>query len=366
MQKIKVNLRDRGYEIRIQKGILGRFADMTRDLKNKKFVILSSAEIFKKYGGRIQTSLKRMKISPEVILIREGEQNKNEKTLFNILKRMAGLGIQRDWCLVVLGGGVIGDIGGFAASIYMRGINFVQVPTTLLAQVDASIGGKTAIDFVGIKNLVGTFYQPSLVLTDPEVLKSLDDRQYKTGLAEIVKYGVIQDAQMFRRIESNQRLIREKDGNFLSYLIGRSCEIKAKIVSLDEKESGKRAWLNYGHTLGHALESYFGYKTFTHGEAVAHGMVFAAGLSYRLGLCHQEVSERLHRLLSGIGLLRPLPRFNPEKILEKMSLDKKARDGQVQFVLTRKIGLVTIQKNIPNPLLLSALNHFQREVNNPH
>lgn len=362
MKKIKINLKERNYEISIGNGLLNRFAGETRQIKTKNYIILSVKEVFSKYGQKIKCELENIGISPGIILIPDGEKNKNEKTLFFILKKMAELGVQRDACLVSVGGGVVGDVGGFAASIYMRGIKFIQIPTTLLAQVDASIGGKTGIDFYGIKNLIGSFHQPSLVLIDPLVLKTIDKRQYKTGLAEVIKYGIIQDEKMFREIEENTQRILNRDEKILLELIEKSCGIKARIVSADEKENGKRIWLNYGHTLGHALESYFDYKVLTHGEAISHGMVFAARLSQLLGFCDEKVVIRQKQLLEKMRLLRKFPSFNPEKVLEKMSLDKKARNGQTLFVLTRKIGLVTIQKNIPRSTILSALIQYQEST----
>jgi 3-dehydroquinate synthetase len=241
----------------------------------------------------------------------------------------------------------------------MRGIQFVQCPTTLLAQVDAGIGGKTAIDFKNIKNLVGAFYQPKVVLADTSVLKSLSDRQLRTGLAEVIKYGVIQDPALFRVLEERLDDVLGKDTKLLTELVRRSCQIKAKIVAADEKESGQRAWLNYGHTLGHALEAYFNYDALTHGEAISYGMWFAGLLSYRLGLCDAASVDRQIRLLRRAGLFRPIPRFNEQKVYEKMTLDKKAKNGQIQFILTRKIGLVSIQKSVPRSVVFSTLRQLQ-------
>jgi 3-dehydroquinate synthase len=293
------------------------------------------------------------------LLIPDGESQKNEKVLFRVLKGMSISGLQRDSCLVALGGGVIGDLGGVAASLYMRGIDFVNCPTTLLAQVDAAVGGKTAVDFAGIKNLVGTFHQPKCVVIDPETLNTLDKRQLRTGLAEIIKYGVIQDKELFSLIERGLEKILVGDTGFLTQLIRRSCAIKARIVTEDEREGGKRAWLNYGHTLGHALESHLHYKILTHGEAVAYGMWFAALLSLKMGLCSNPTVERQRRLLERAGLFRELPSLDFGKIYQKMLLDKKARNGRILFVLTRKIGVVTIQKNVPKSAIFWAFKRIQ-------
>ncbi len=363
LKKIRVNLGRRSYGIFLKEKILNNFISLLRSATHsKRFVILSSEPIFKIYGEMVKETLGKSGLKFHVILIPDGEKHKNSKTLLFILGKLAQFNIQRDGCLLALGGGVVGDLGGLAASLYMRGIDYLQVPTTLLAQVDASIGGKTAVDFHGIKNLIGAFYQPKMVLIDPLVLKTLSDRQFKTGLAEVIKYGVIGDERLFEKIENNLPAILKKDPEILKSIIFSSCRIKSKIVSMDEKESGKRAWLNYGHTLGHALEAHFKYKTLTHGEAVAYGMWFSSKLSFRLGFCSASVMDRQRILLKKVGLFPRLPRFDPGAVLRKMFLDKKARNGQILFILTRKIGLVTIQKNIPRQIILSALNQLQAEA----
>jgi 3-dehydroquinate synthase len=360
---IKVNLGNRSYQIFVQDNLLNDCGGVLKKItRSKKIALLSNNKVFKIYGSKILGSLKEAGLKPVPIFVLDGEKNKNESSLSHILKKLALNGFQRDSCLMALGGGVIGDLGGLAASLYMRGIDFVQCPTTFLAQVDASIGGKTAIDFEGTKNLIGTFYQPKAVFTDPCLLKTLSKRQFATGLAEVIKYGVIQDKKMFGFIESNIDSILGRDERKIFYLISKSCDIKARIVSRDEKENGQRAWLNYGHTLGHALESYYQYEVLTHGEAISFGMWFAALLSTRLGLCSKETLKRQIKLFKKAGLLPVLPHFNPREILEKMSLDKKARNGRIQFILTRKIGLVTIQKNVQQSTILSALTQLQAEA----
>jgi 3-dehydroquinate synthase len=363
-KKIKINFGNRSYDVFIQDHLLNNCGPVVKKItRSKKIAILSNPFVFKKYGKSLVENFKKIGLRTVPIYISDGEQYKNKNSLFYILKTLARNGFQKDSCLLALGGGVIGDLGGLASSIYMRGIDFVQCPTTFLAQVDASIGGKTAIDFEGIKNLIGTFYQPRVVVIDPTVLKTLDERQFKTGLAEVIKYGVIQDEKMFEFIENNIDSILEKNQKKLYFLISKSCGIKADIVSQDEKEDGRRAWLNYGHTLGHALESYYKYQVLTHGEAISYGMWFAALLSLRLGLCSTNVLKRQIQLFKKIGLLQKLPYFDPKKVYQKMFLDKKARFGRIQFVLTRKIGLVTIQKNIPKSIIFSALTQLQVEAN---
>ncbi len=365
VRQVKVKLGPRSYPVFIQNGLLKKFEFYFQKVTSaKRVAILSTIPIYKAYGVRLLKSLKKINLRPHIIFISDGEKQKNEQSLFRVLQTLALHGFQRNDCLVTLGGGVVGDLGGLAASLYMRGIDFVQCPTTLLAQVDASIGGKTAIDFSGIKNLVGAFYQPKCVLIDPGVLQTLNDRQFKTGLAEVIKYGVICDANMFEDFENYPKLILKREPKILLRLISRSCEIKAEIVSRDEREEGKRAWLNYGHTLGHALEAYYRYEVLTHGEAIAYGMWFASLLSRRLRLCSEDVLQRQRGVLDRMGLFRKLPKFHPLEIYRKMLLDKKARSGQAQFILTRKIGLVSIQKNIPRPIILSALAQLQAEASN--
>jgi len=360
---IRVELGSRSYSIRIEGGILQNAGHAIRSVtKATQLIILTSSTVYEKYGRDFHKGLGGKNPKTFFHVIPDGEAQKNERTLLEILRKMKSLGFQRDSCLIALGGGVIGDLGGLAASIYMRGIDFVQCPTTLLAQVDASIGGKTAIDFQGIKNLIGTFYQPKIVLIDPWVLKSLNQRQLRTGLAEAIKCGVICDPQLFGTIEKQLPAILKYDFKNLFFIIWRSCLIKAKIVSEDERENGKRAWLNYGHTLGHALESYYDYASLTHGESIAYGMWAASLISNSLGLCTKETVQRQYDLLKRAGLFKKVPLFSNEKLYEKMLLDKKARSGRVQFILTRKIGLVTIQKNVPKNAIFTALGRLRAEI----
>ncbi len=360
MKPIKVDLGSRSYSVLVDRGLLKKAGTLISPVcTSKKVLLLSTKPIYRLYGKNVVSSLQAKGFETHPFLVADGEAHKNEATLFKVLSEMTRLSFQRDSCLVALGGGVIGDLGGFAASIYMRGIQFVQCPTTFLAQVDAGIGGKTAIDFKGIKNLVGSFYQPKIVLADTSALRTLSDRQLRTGLAEVIKYGVIEDSELFDLLEQKLDKVLQKDPELLTHLARRSCEIKARIVSADEKESGQRAWLNFGHTLGHALEAYFKYDVLTHGEAISYGMWFAALLSERSGLCDRTVVDRIKDLLDRAGLFKPIPRFDERKVYEKMTLDKKAKGGQIQFVLTRKIGLVTIQKSVPQSVIFSTLRQLR-------
>lgn len=360
---IMVRPKGRHYPVLIGKGSLNSALSAgLRDFRPSKVVIISSPRIYGLYGSALAGSLRKAGKKVDRILISDREKDKGEKTLFRILKGISDLGLQRDGALAALGGGVVGDVTGLAAALYMRGIEFIQVPTTLLAQVDASIGGKTAIDFSGHKNMIGAFHQPWAVLVDPDLLRTLPPRQLRTGLAEVVKYGVIQDPEIFRRLEADPGAALDPGGEPLEWLIRRSCAIKAAIVSEDEKEKGRRAILNYGHTLGHALESYFHYEHLTHGEAIAYGMCFAAELSRMTGLCDDATVRRQWSLLGRLGLLRPIPRFDGKVLLKKMSMDKKVKGGKIHFILTRKIGLVSIQDNIPPKTILSALKRLQAEA----
>lgn len=360
---IKVDLGPQSYDILVSPGILAGAADPIRQVTAAdRGAILSVGPVFSRYGSALGKALDRAGIRWDPILIPDGESRKNERTLVRVLEKMASFGLKRDSCLFLLGGGVVGDLGGLAAALYMRGIDFVQCPTTLLAQVDASIGGKTAIDLAGVKNLVGAFHQPRAVLTDPRVLASLPERQFRSGLAEVLKYGVLGDAGLFRFLEKGLSRILRRDPRALQFIVAVSCGIKAGIVGRDVQERGERALLNYGHTLGHALEAYYRYRGLTHGEAIAYGMHFAAMLSNRLGLCTPEVVERQRVLLERMGLFRRVGSFSLEEVRHKLRLDKKARKDGTLFILTRKIGLVTIRADIPEALLLSVLTQFQTEM----
>lgn len=266
---------------------------------------------------------------------------------------------ERGSCLVALGGGVIGDLVGFTAATYLRGIPYIQIPTTLAAQVDAGIGGKTAVNHPMGKNLIGAFYQPRLVLIDTQVLKTLSQREYISGLSEVVKYGVIADAAFFKFLEDRMAEILRLEDATLCQVIKRSCEIKAQVVSEDEREQGKRKILNYGHTLGHAVEAITRYRRYLHGEAVAMGMVFAARLARRLRLCDDETVERQTSLIQRTGLPVSLPKLQVADILKSMRLDKKVRINQIHFMLPEAIGKVTI-RSVEMPLIRQLLSEAKQ------
>jgi 3-dehydroquinate synthase len=260
--------------------------------------------------------------------------------------------------MVALGGGVIGDMTGFAAATWLRGINFVQVPTTLLAMVDASIGGKTGVNHPQGKNLIGAFYQPKLVLIDPEVLKSLPVREFRAGMAEVIKYGVIWDAELFKQLEDSDNLasFSQIDGQLLQTIITKSCQAKADVVSKDEKEAGLRAILNYGHTIAHGIESLTGYTKINHGEAVAMGMVAAGAIAVKLGMWTEAENQRQTALIAKAGLETQIPPLNPDQMIEMLTADKKVKDGKVRFILPTAIGQVTISDRVTPSMVREVLS----------
>jgi 3-dehydroquinate synthase len=320
---------------------------------NGPFLVVSQPRIFKAVAGDIK---KRF----PVVLIPDGERAKTLATVARLLARVAAAGMTRQSTLVALGGGVVGDVTGFVASLYMRGIAVVQVPTTLLAQVDSSIGGKTGVNFRSVKNLVGTFHQPSLVLSDPLLLKSLSDREYSSGLYESLKYSVISDPQLFDLFVKNIDLLKKRDAETVEALVARCADIKAEIVSADEREGDLRRVLNLGHTVGHALESAANFSRLKHGEAVGYGMIAAARISAALGRMSREDAVKVEAAVRKIGGLPGLKGMKMTAIIKALQQDKKVRDGVVHFILPRGIGRVEITRDVPLNLVretVTALIH---------
>lgn len=345
MQKIRVDLGDRSYNILIDTGNL---PDIGKGLLKFEFsnniCLLSNPTVFGLYGEPVSRSIRDEGFELAEILIPDGEEYKNLDSVEQIYGEMLKARLDRKSVLVALGGGVIGDMAGFAASTYMRGIDFVQVPTTLLAQVDSSVGGKTGVNHALGKNMIGTFWQPRLVWVDTDTLKTLPKREFLSGLAEVIKYGVIWDGEFFRFLEENAGKVLAHDQEALGHIIRVSCEIKAEVVSRDERESGLRAILNYGHTIGHAIETATGYTRYLHGEAVAIGMYAEAKLARRLGLLDGEQAERIRAVIDSYGLPSDVPDDIPfESVLSSMRLDKKALSGDLRFVLPERIGSVKIK-----------------------
>ncbi len=345
MQKIRVDLGDRSYNIIIDTGNLPDIGKTLLKFEfSRKICLLSNPTVFNLYGESVSRSIRGEGFELAEILIPDGEEYKNLDSVEQIYGEMLKARLDRKAVLVALGGGVIGDIAGFAASTYMRGIEFVQVPTTLLAQVDSSVGGKTGVNHALGKNMIGTFWQPRLVWIDTDTLKTLPKREFLSGLAEVIKYGVIWDGEFFRFLEDNVDKVLAHDREALGHIIRVSCEIKAEVVSKDERESGLRAILNYGHTIGHALETATGYTRYLHGEAVAIGMYAEARLAKQLGLLDGDQAERIKAVIDSYGLPSDVPEdIAFESVLSSMRLDKKAVSGDLKFILPERIGSVKIK-----------------------
>ena len=344
VSEIDVNLSQQSYKIAIETQGIDRLGEWITSLKlGKKVMVVSNPVIFRHYGERAIASLTSAGFDVSSCTIPAGERYKTPATVQKIYDAALENRLERSSTLVALGGGVIGDMTGFAAATWLRGINFVQVPTTLLAMVDASIGGKTGVNHPQGKNLIGAFYQPRLVLIDPEVLNTLPAREFRAGMAEVIKYGVIWDAQLFEQMDESKRLdqMRYLNPDLLSTILSRSCQAKADVVSKDEKEANLRAILNYGHTIGHAVESLTGYRLINHGEGVAIGMVAAGKLAVELQMWQQEDAARQDALIQKAGLPTKLPAgLDHQAIIDALQTDKKVKDGEVRFVLPSQIGLI--------------------------
>lgn len=359
MQKISVKLPQNPYQIAIASGLLPQLGAQMSELKlGKKVLIVSNPEIFGFYGETTVKSLQEAGFEVYHHLIPAGEQFKTLESIATLYDIALQHRLERNSTLVALGGGVIGDMTGFGAATWLRGINFVQVPTTLLAMVDASIGGKTGVNHPQGKNLIGAFYQPRLVLIDPLVLTTLPEREFRAGMAEVIKYGIIWDEKLFCDLEQAQTLdsFATIDPELLQTLITRSCQAKADVVSQDEKESNLRAILNYGHTIGHAIESLTNYELIVHGEGVAMGMVAAGEIALSLNLWTKEEATRQNLLIQKSGLPTTIPaHLKAEEIINLLSNDKKVKDGKVHFILPRKIGKVIISDQVSQEILAKIL-----------
>ncbi|OFZ96765.1 MAG: 3-dehydroquinate synthase [Betaproteobacteria bacterium RIFCSPLOWO2_02_FULL_62_17] len=351
MQTYNVALGDRAYPIHIGVGLLSKVELILPHLQQKRVALITNEVVAPLYLERIRGALEQAGINVVPVVLPDGEQHKNWATLNTVYDALLGARCERGTAIIALGGGVVGDISGFAAATYQRGVPFIQVPTTLLAQVDSSIGGKTAINHPLGKNMIGAFYQPRVVISDMETLQSLPERELKAGLAEIIKHGLIRDEGFFSWIEANVERILARDTDALAHAVLRSCEIKGAVVVNDERELGERALLNFGHTFGHAIENGFGYGTWLHGEAVAAGVALASDLSMQMGMLSKPASDRIRRLLARAGLPVEVKGIPSSRLRELMSLDKKARDGKLRFILLERIGSAIIRADIP-PLAL--------------
>ena len=342
-ETVSIDLGERSYDILIGQGLFDTQASW-RDLPRAACaVIVTNDTVAPLYAQRLQQTLAPHYARRLVIELPDGEAHKDWNSLNLIFDRLLAESCDRKTVLFALGGGVVGDMTGFAAACYMRGVPFVQVPTTLLAQVDSSVGGKTAINHPRGKNMIGAFYQPLRVVCDLDTLDSLPPRELSAGLAEVIKYGPIADPAFLDWIEQNIGALMARDKAALAHAVKRSCEIKAAVVGQDERESGLRAILNFGHTFGHAIEAGLGYGEWLHGEAVGCGMVMAADLSVRLGLMPPEFLERLRQLIARAGLPIVGPRLGAERYLELMRVDKKAEGGEMRFVVIESLGNATMR-----------------------
>ncbi len=350
---VPVNLGDRSYKIHIGAGVLDRLGALCADVGLKgKCLIITDENVGGLYAEAAWKSLETAGYSVGVATLPAGEQTKCGEQVFQLYSRCIEAGLDRKSFIVALGGGVIGDLAGYVAASYLRGIPFVQVPTSLLAMVDSSVGGKTGINLPEGKNLVGAFYQPELVLADLETLKTLPPREYRAGLAEVVKYGIIYDAPFFEMLEANiEPLADVGNAELLAKVVGRCCEIKADVVAQDEREGGLRAILNFGHTAGHALEKVAGYGEYVHGEGVAIGSVFAARASVAQTGLPQAECDRIEKMFTDLKLPVRAPEYGWPKLRDAMKVDKKTVGGMPRFVLASKIGSVSIGNEIPEDLM---------------
>lgn len=357
--EIRVDLGQQSYDIAIAAGMLDQLGALMSSLNvGQKVLLVSNPEIFQYYGERTVAALEKAGFNVASCTLPAGEEYKTLKTLQTIYDTALEHRLERSSAMVALGGGVVGDMTGFAAATWLRGLNVVQVPTSLLAMVDASIGGKTGVNHPHGKNLIGAFHQPRLVLIDPSVLKTLPEREFRAGMAEVIKYGVIWDAELFERLEQSESLDKMSaiEAELLQEILKRSCQSKAEVVGQDEKESGLRAILNYGHTIGHAVESLTGYTEVIHGEAVAIGMVAGSRIAVELGWWDVESDQRQLKLIQKAGLPTHLPvGLKIDEVLTSLQTDKKVKAGKVRFILPTQIGEVQITDQVPAEVIRKVL-----------
>jgi 3-dehydroquinate synthase len=355
MHTLKVQLGERSYPIHIGAGLLARPELIAERLPNGKAAIITNSTVAPLYLASLTRALTGRGVEVTPITLPDGEQHKNWETLNHIFDVLLERRCERGTTLIALGGGVIGDLAGFAAAAYLRGVPYIQVPTTLLAQVDSAVGGKTAINHPLGKNMIGAFYQPRAVVADTDTLTTLPPRELAAGLAEVIKYGLIRDPALFEWLESNMARLVKREAEPLAHAIERSCTIKAEIVALDEREEGLRELLNLGHTFGHAIEAGTGYGTWLHGEAVGAGMALAARLSRKIGLIGEGDVRRVEAILRAAGLPVAAPALGFQRYLELMGHDKKVQGGRIRFVLLKRIGEAFVSADVPPAALAEVL-----------
>lgn len=361
MPQVTIHVQPRPYQAWIENGLLTSAGSVLGDLLTRasRVFVVTVPPVRKRWGSKLVSSLKGAGFDVQVISMPDGEPAKRLATIETLAERLARLGADRKATIIALGGGVVGDVAGLLASVYMRGVEFVQIPTTVLAQVDASIGGKTAVNLVSGKNLVGTFYHPRVVLIDPNVLKTLPDREFRAGLYEALKCGIIGNVELFLRFEQNRARILKRDPVELESIIAQSVKLKAEVVSADEREGGLRRVLNLGHTIGHALEAETGYRRTLHGEAVAWGMIAANNIALSVGRTDSVTAGRIADAVLSLGRL-PEVNVSPRKILARLQSDKKTQNGVVHFILPREIGKVEVVSDVPDSAVLDSVDELRR------
>ena len=352
MEKVLVNLGAKSYEIFIGEKILSNVGEFVAAEKfTPKALIVTQENIFANHGQALTDGLAAQGIAYDVALIPDGETSKSLREAEKLYTRAIEFGLDRKSVVIAFGGGVVGDLAGFVAATFLRGVNLIQIPTTLLAQVDSSVGGKTAVNHALGKNLIGAFHQPRAVFIDLTCLLTLPEREIKSGLGEVVKYGVISDEKFFTYLEDNAEKILQRDLKILAQVVKRSCEIKAEVVGADEREAGLRRILNFGHTSAHAIEEETAYKKFRHGEAVAIGMLAAAQISFELGKTSADNVARLERLIKKFGMMTTCAGLDADKLYAVTFRDKKTVGGVVNWVLMKNFGDVEICRDVPAPVV---------------
>ncbi len=362
MPQATIHVLPRPYQAWIENGLLSRAGSVLSELlpQASRIFVVTVPPVRKRWGGKLVSSLKAAGFTPQVIPMPDGEPTKRLTTVEGLADKLVRLGADRKAVVIALGGGVVGDVSGLLASLYMRGVEFVQIPTTVLAQVDASIGGKTGVNLVAGKNMVGTFHHPRVVLIDPTVLKTLPDREFRAGLYEALKCGIIGNIELFLRFEQNRaKMILKRDPVELEWLIAQSVKLKAEVVSADEREDGLRRVLNLGHTIGHALEAETGYRRLLHGEAVAWGMIAATNIALSVGRTDSVTAGRIADAVLSLGRL-PEVNVSSRKILARLQSDKKTQNGVVHFILPREIGKVEVASDVPASAVVDAVEELRR------
>jgi len=362
MKTLKIDLKERSYPVYIEEGCLNRFGEfLQKHYEGKRIALVTDSIVKNYYSAIVEKSIKDKGFDVSIIEIPPGEKFKTLSVLESVYDRLVEKNFSRDSVIVSLGGGVVGDLAGLAASTFLRGIKFVQIPTTLIAQTDSSVGGKVGVNHRLGKNLIGAFYQPIFVFIDPFVLTTLPPRELNAGMSEVIKYGAIKDESFFAFIEVNFEDINSlKNMKKIEDIIFRSCEIKAEVVALDERESGLRRILNFGHTIGHAIENLTDYKIYLHGEAITLGMIAAGWISEKIGIFDKKKFLRLENLLKRLNIKSMFQTINGEDLLNAIAKDKKVKGGKIHFVLLEDIGKTVIRNDISEDIIVKAFNYISK------